>query len=77
MPWYLYTPITFPPDTCNPNNYTLVGVLPPSCPSPNNFLCAIQASDIMGLPNLTFALMCEISTALQGRIDTTNVKLKP
>lgn len=77
MPWYLYTPITVPTDICNPNNYTLVGTIPPSCPNPNNYLCAIQALDSMGRPILTFALMCEIATALQTHMESTNVLLKP
>lgn len=74
MPWYLFTPI-YPCDPCDPNNYTLVGNFPPSCPGPKNYLCAIQAMDNLGLPIITFSLCAEIATALQNNIDTTNVLL--
>ncbi|MNL55490.1 hypothetical protein D3C87_1789090 [compost metagenome] len=77
MPWYLYTPVTIPPDVCNPNNYTLVGSIPPNCPNPNNFLCAIQANDNLGKPIITFALICEIANAVNNRTETTNVLLRP
>lgn len=77
MPWYSYTPITFPGNICDPNNYTLAGIFPPSCPNPNLNLCAIQALDNLGHPIITFALMCEIATALQTHFESTNVLLKP
>ncbi|UIR57401.1 hypothetical protein LZQ00_06180 [Sphingobacterium sp. SRCM116780] len=74
MPWYLFTP-TSPCLPCDPNNYTLLGAVPPPCPPPNNFLCAIQANDNAGKPVITAALCAEIAYALQCRIDTTNVRL--
>lgn len=77
MPWYSYTPITFPGDICNQNNYTLLGIFPPVCPSPKLRLCAIQAVDNLGHPILTPALICEIATALQNRAESTNVLLRP
>lgn len=77
MPWYSYTPITIPADVCNPNNYTLVGIIPPNCPNPNNFLCAIQAVDNMTKPILTTALICEIANAVNNRTETVNVLLRP
>lgn len=78
MPWYSFTPLgAFPYDVCNPNNYTFVGINPPNCPSPNNFLCAIQASDNLGKPVLTCILFCEIANAVNNRIDSTNVLLRP
>ncbi|MOA49248.1 hypothetical protein D3C78_1721040 [compost metagenome] len=78
MPWYSYNPVdAFPHDACNPNSYTNVGNTPPSCPSPNNHLCAIQANDNAGKPIFTRALLCEIVTALNNRVDTTNVQLRP
>ncbi|NJI74041.1 hypothetical protein HCX49_12590 [Sphingobacterium kitahiroshimense] len=77
MPWYVYNPVdSFPHNPCSPNNYVLIGTTPPSCPAPNNFLCAIQASDNMGSPIITAALCQEIALALQNRIDTTNVLLR-
>lgn len=77
MPWYSYTPITFPGDIGDPNNYTLLTMLPPSCPGLNNYLCAIQAYDNMGYPILTPALICEIANALQNRMTGINVLLRP
>lgn len=76
MPWYQYTPFGFG-DVCNPNNYTLVGSTPPSCPNPNNFLCAIQASDNNQKPIITCPLICEIANALNTRTESTNVLLRP
>ncbi|UIR57400.1 hypothetical protein LZQ00_06175 [Sphingobacterium sp. SRCM116780] len=73
MPWYSY----IGGSVCGPNSYTLVGSNPPFCPTPKKFLCAIQANDSGGQPILTFALLCEIGNALQNRMDSTNVKLKP
>jgi hypothetical protein len=75
MPWYSFTPIPPSCDPNNPNNWTLVGPIPPPCPPPNNFLCAIQASDNMGKPIITVALSAEIAFALQNHVDTTNVLL--
>lgn len=77
MPWYSYNPPGLFGDICNPNNYTLVGILPPFCPSPKQRLCAVQALDNFGLPILTPALICEISTAMQNRLESVNVLLRP
>lgn len=77
MPWYLFTPTSTPRQTSNPNEYTLVTGNPPLCPGANNFLCAIQAIDNLGQPIIPYLLLAEISDALENRIDTTNVKLKP
>ncbi len=77
MPWYSYTPITFPGNICDPNNYTLLGIFPPVCPSPKVRLCAIQALDSFGQPILTPALFCEIATAMQNRMEGVNVLLRP
>jgi len=76
MPWYVFNPGSFPASPCDPNNYILVGTAP-NCPGVNNVLCAIQADDNMEHPILTAALCSEIATALQNKIDTTNVKLRP
>ena len=78
MPWYQFTPIGIAPyDPNTPNNYTLVGSTPPSCPNPNNFLCAIQANDNFGKPIITCALLAQIDLALANRTETTNVLLRP
>ncbi len=76
MPWYVFNPINSPASPCDPNNYVLIGSSPPSCPGPNKFLCAIQASDNMEIPIITCELCSEIALALQNRIDTTNVLLR-
>lgn len=78
MPWYIYNPIdTFPHNPADPNNFVLIGNYPPSCPSPKQKLCAIQASDNMGQPILTAALTVEIAVAVNNAMDTTNVILRP
>lgn len=78
MAWYSFTPIdSFPHNTGDPNNYTLVGSTPPNCPNPNNFLCAIEAKDNGGKPTFTINLFAEIATALDNKIETTNVRLRP
>ncbi|AIM38128.1 hypothetical protein KO02_16675 [Sphingobacterium sp. ML3W] len=76
MPWYSFTPIGTP-DVSNPNHYTLVGSTPPSCPTPNEQLCAIQASDNMSKPILTDSLIAEIGNTVNNKIESTNVLLKP
>lgn len=76
MPWYSFTPTLSPSNPHDPNEYTLLGSAP-SCPGVNNFICAIQANDNMGKPDITVELCIELLIALQNRIDRTNVKLKP
>ncbi|MEJ5145362.1 hypothetical protein [Sphingobacterium sp. MYb388] len=73
MPWYSY----IGGNICSPNSYTIVGSTPPPCPNPNNFLCAIQASDNSGSPIITLALICEIANAVNSRTESTNVLLRP
>jgi len=78
MPWYEFTPAGGPPHAiCDHNSYTYVGMTPPTCPTPKKSLCAIQANDSGGQPIMTYALVCEIGSALQNRMDSTNVMLKP
>lgn len=80
MPWYLFNPVDpFPHNTVDPNNYNLVGLIPPTCPSPNLRLCSIQAADNLGKPNFALSpnLPAEIANALNNRVDTTNVLLRP
>lgn len=78
MPWYSFNPIdAFPHDTTNPNNYNLVGINPPNCPSPKLHLCAIQANDNLGLPIITGALVAEIANAVNNNFDFPNAILRP
>lgn len=78
MPWYSYSPAdSFPYDPAFLPSYTNVGLNPPSCPSPNDHLCSIQANDLGGAPIITTALALEMARALNNRVDTTNVKLRP
>lgn len=78
MPWYSFSPIdTFPHDPGNPNNYTAVGSSTPSCPNPNDYLCAIQAADNSGKPLITQALETQITIALANKVESTNVLLRP
>lgn len=78
MPWYSFTPIGSAPfDAGDPNNYTLVGTNPPTCPSPKLHLCAIQANDNLTKPILTTSLGFEIANALNNNTETTNVLLRP
>lgn len=72
MSWYQYNG----GNICDPNNYILLSAAP-SCPTPNEILCAIQATDNMGSPTLTFSLLCEIGNAMVNRSESTNVRLKP
>lgn len=78
MPWYLYNPIDpFPHNSSDPNNYNNVGITPPNCPNPNNFLCSIQAADNAGKPIITLALESEKNNAVNNKTETTNVRLRP
>lgn len=79
MPWYSFTPTGSAPfNVGDPNNYTLVGSTPPSCPNPNLHLCAIQANDNLGKPLLTdINLAFEIATAINSNIESVNVLLRP
>lgn len=78
MPWFVFCPLgSVPYDICDPNNYVLVGSTPPICPSPKIYLCAIQAANNIGQPLLTFPLLCEIATAVNNRVETVNVLLRP
>lgn len=75
MPWYVYDAAAT--DVSDPNNYGDPLIPPPSCPSPKNFLCAIQANDNAGSPIITNALFIEMANALNNRAESTNVKLRP
>lgn len=77
MPWYSFTPGAATPNIGDANQYTFAGSTPPSCPSPNEQLCGLQAADNMGQPIITSALVLEIANALQRQTESSNVTLKP
>lgn len=77
MAWYKFTPPAMGvEDPSDPNQYTLVGTTPPSCPGGCK-VCAIQATDNMGVPTMTIALYREIIRALQNCMAGVNVLLCP
>jgi len=75
MPWYSFTPTITPHEPQNPSQYTNVGTTPPSCIG-NQKVCAIQALDQSGQPDITPALLGEIVQALNNNTNNTNVLLK-
>ena len=75
MPWYSFQ--VGGTDPLDPNQYGPPLGVPPACPSPKNFLCAIQTNDNGGHPIITAAICAEIIMALQNRTESTNVKLRP
>ncbi|UIR57396.1 hypothetical protein LZQ00_06150 [Sphingobacterium sp. SRCM116780] len=78
MPWYPYLPTGTPPySVINTNYFGPPQAYPPACAPPHDFLCAIQATDSSGQPVITFALLEEMEFAINNRIETTNVKLRP
>ncbi|MEN5232879.1 hypothetical protein [Sphingobacterium faecium] len=77
MPWYRFTPGGFFRDISNPNNYTLVGSTPPSCPFPKDSTCALQALDNAGKPIITRGTVIDILIALSTGSESVTVKLKP
>ena len=77
MAWYRFKPNGILRDPTDPNQYTLNGNVPPPCPGSNSTLCSIQAEDNMGHPIITVTLLSEIVWALENKITTVNVFLKP
>lgn len=75
MPWYLYDPGAT--DVTDPNNYGPPLIIPPNCPTPKRYLCAIQANDNSGSPVILIVLVNEIANALNNGSESTNVKLRP
>ncbi|MEN5232884.1 hypothetical protein [Sphingobacterium faecium] len=77
MPWYSYNPIdSYPHNPLNPNNYTLIGIVPPLCPDPNDFLCAIQSAG-GAKPTISSGLCQQMVIALANKIETSNILLRP
>ncbi|WP_400261339.1 hypothetical protein ACFX5U_15605 [Sphingobacterium sp. SG20118] len=74
MPWYPYNPAAT--DVSAPNNYGTSTPTPPSCGTPKDFLCAIQANDNMGSPTITAALILQIANAVNNRTESATVKLR-
>lgn len=79
MPWYKYQPPwnCTSCNPCDPNNYALIGNMPPVCLSPKIYVCAIQAADNMGKPIIPPILCIEILNAINTRTESANVKLEP
>ncbi|WP_312398412.1 hypothetical protein [Sphingobacterium sp.] len=71
MAWFSFTG-TNPSD---PSHYTLVSSQP-SCLGTPQQLCAIQANNEDGNPDLNDAILSEMTEALNDQKNTTNVKLK-
>ena len=77
MPWYSYSPAdAFPHNPGYLPSYTNIGSNPPTCSTPIEHLCGIQANDSGGKPIITTALALEIGQALNNGVETTNVKLR-
>jgi hypothetical protein len=75
MPWYVYN--AGGTNISNPNNYTFIGSIQPTCTTPKNYLCAIQANDNSGQPILNdINLFIEIGNALNNYTESTNIKLR-
>ncbi|MFD2904871.1 hypothetical protein [Sphingobacterium anhuiense] len=77
MPWYQFIPPGIgTEDPSDPNQYTLVGMSPPTCLGGCK-VCAIQAMDNMGKPIFTIPLYREIIRAQHNGTASANVLLKP
>ncbi|MEI2273054.1 hypothetical protein OHD16_12965 [Sphingobacterium sp. ML3W] len=72
MSWFSFTGS----DPSQPSHYTLVGDTPPSCATPTEQMCALQAANSAGSPVITDALKNEIINSLQNQVNGTNVRLK-
>ncbi|MDR6783283.1 hypothetical protein ABTW24_22800 [Sphingobacterium thalpophilum] len=72
MSWYSFTGS----NPANANDYTLVSGTP-SCSTPTQRLCAIQANDDgSNHPDLDNAILSEMVQALDSQNNTANVRLK-
>ena len=72
MAWFSYTGT----DPSNPAHYSAPSSTPPSCTSPTQQMCALQADDDGGEPIITDTLKDEIINSLQNQVNGPNVKLK-
>ncbi|ERJ61312.1 hypothetical protein [Sphingobacterium paucimobilis] len=71
MAWFSFTGT----DPSNPAHYTFA-TSPPSCSTPKQAMCSLQANDNGGSPDITDALKNELINSLQNQVDGPNVKLK-
>lgn len=71
MAWFSFTGT----NPSNPSHYTLAGSQP-TCTSPTQRMCALQANNVGGSPDITNALKNEIINSLENEVDGPNVKLK-
>lgn len=72
MAWFSFTGS----NPTQPSNYSLVGPTPPSGCSGTDQICAVQANNNGGQPDLNAALKDEMILALHNRTASTNVQLK-
>jgi hypothetical protein len=70
--WFTY--VGGDPD--DPGSYMEFGPTQPTCGGTAN-LCAIQANDVSGSPDLTSALKADINNAITNHRNLSDVKLKP
>ncbi|WP_286862708.1 MULTISPECIES: hypothetical protein [Sphingobacterium] len=71
MAWFSFTGS----DPADPADYTLSSSQP-SCTGTPQQLCAIQATNNGGHPDLDTNILSEMVQALNNQANTTNVKLK-
>ncbi|WP_282638700.1 hypothetical protein [Sphingobacterium thalpophilum] len=73
MAWFSFTGT----NPSNPAHYSAPSSTPPSCTSPTEQMCALQANDNgSNQPVITDALKNEIINSLQNQVDGPNVRLK-
>ncbi|OOG15737.1 hypothetical protein BWD42_23950 [Sphingobacterium sp. CZ-UAM] len=73
MAWFSFTGT----NPSNPTHYSAPSSTPPSCTSPTEQMCALQANDNgSNQPVITDALKNEIINSLQNQVDGPNVRLK-
>lgn len=73
MAWFSFTGT----NPSNPAHYSAPSSTPPSCTSPTEQMCALQANDNgSNQPVITDALKNEIINSLQNQVDGANVRLK-
>jgi hypothetical protein len=72
MSWFSFTGS----QVGDPSHYTLE-TAQPSCLGTPQQLCAIQATEVSGEPDLDTTILAEIAQALNTQANTTNVKLRP
>ncbi|MEN5193449.1 hypothetical protein [Sphingobacterium faecium] len=73
MSWYPFTGS----NPADPAHYAAPVATPPTCSSPTQQMCALQAEDNgNNRPDITDALKDEIINSLQNQVNGPNVRLK-